>query len=157
MAATDNAALLDGLKKEQAALQAFVSLLEREQSLLMENQTEPLIALSEQKSTSAIALNALSEARQKLMPSEGEQTAAGMADWLSQNQPQVVPLWQSLMTLTDQAWQLNRVNGELIQMRWRNNQQALRVLSNAVNQANLYGPNGQTSYSPNSGRSLGSG
>ena len=61
------------------------------------------------------------------------------------------------MCLAAHASQLNRFNGELIQVRLRYNQQALHALIGASQQAaGLYGPNGQPSL-VGSGRALGSG
>lgn len=77
--------------------------------------------------------------------------------WLKANSPQGLAVWQENLALAERAQQLNHANGELIQMKLRRNQQLLTVLSNAVNKANLYGPDGQASFSPGSGRSLGSG
>jgi len=84
-------------------------------------------------------------------------SADAIRAWLKIHSPDGLSIWQGILDLAERARQLNNTNGELIQMKLRHNQQILTVLSNAVNQANLYGPDGQTSFSPGSGRSLGSG
>ncbi len=134
--------LLSALTAERAALLNFVALLEREQGMLVGNLTDQLLELSEQKSTDALGLNQLAETRRAL---------------LGTHSPQGLAVWHEILALAERAQLLNRTNGELIQMKLRRNQQLLAVLSNAVNKANLYGPDGQTSFSPGSGRSLGSG
>lgn len=150
--------LVAALAAERAALLKFVALLEREQGLLMENQNDQLLELSEQKSGEAIELNKLAEARRALMKQHIPQlTADGVRTWLATHSADGLSLWQEIVALAERAQVVNNANGEVIQMKLRHNQQSLSVLSNAVNKANLYGPDGQTSFSSGSGRSLGSG
>lgn len=151
-------ALLTALSTELSALQGFVSLLEREQNMLMNNETDQLTALAEQKSSDAIKLNQIAESRLSLLqPHIPQLNSRTIESWLSDNQPEALPSWSALINLTSHAQQLNQTNGELIQMKLRHNQQVLTVLSNAVNKAGLYGRNGQPNFSPGGGRSLGSG
>jgi len=166
------AQLLAVLNAERAALLNFVALLEREQGMLVENQTAELLKLSEQKSSDAHRLNKLAEARsaflQKNIPQPAIATqptgrASGSIDaetirtWLEKHSKDGFAAWKELIDLAERARQINKTNGELIQMKLRHNQQSLNVLNNAVNKAaNLYGPDGQPSFSPGSGRSLGS-
>ncbi len=150
--------LLSALTAERAALLGFIALLEREQGMLVENLTDQLLELSEQKSTNALALNELTETRRALLQKSFPQLDAGaIRAWLEMHSPEGLAMWQEILVLAEHAQQLNQTNGELIQTKLRRNQQLLTVLSNAVNKANLYGPDGQTSFSPGSGRSLGSG
>lgn len=151
--------LLSALTAERAALLNFVALLEREQGMLVENLTDQLLELSEQKSTGALGLNKLAETRRALMQKNLPQPGAAdtIRAWMGTHSPQGLAVWQEILALAERAQRLNRANGELIQMKLRRNQQLLTVLSNAVNKANLYGPDGQTSFSPGGGRSLGSG
>lgn len=150
--------LLAALTAERIALQNFVALLEREQSLLLENQTDQLLESAEQKSAQAISINELAETRRGLLRKDigiPELSAEAVHEWLQQNSAQGLPIWEGIRTLAERAQQLNNTNGELIQMKLRHNQQSLAVLSSAVNKANLYGPDGQPNFSPGSGRSLG--
>lgn len=152
------AQLLAALTTERAALLNFVALLEREQGMLVENQTGQLFELSEQKSSDAFSLNKLAETRRALLQKNIPQlTVDAIYAWLETCSPDGLAVWKEVTALAKRAQQLNQTNGELIQMKLRHNQQSLTVLSNAVNKANLYGPNGQTSFSAGSGRSLGSG
>ena len=150
--------LLAALTAEHTALLNFVALLEREQEMLVENSTDRLLELSEQKSTDALSLNELAETRRSLLQKKiPEFSVDTIHAWLAAHNPQGLAVWHEVLALAERAQQLNRTNGELIQMKLRHNQQSLAVLSNAVNKANLYGPDGQPSFSPGSGRSLGSG
>ena len=150
--------LLATLSTERAELTSFVTLLEREQKMLIENSTDLLLDLSKQKTVAAISLQELTDTRsttlQNLIP---QLTAAAINSWLLKHCPADSTIYAEILALAKHAHQLNRTNGELIQMKLRHNQQALTVLNNAANKANLYGSDGQPSLSPNGGRSLGSG
>jgi len=150
--------LLAALTAERAALLSFVDLLEREQGMLVENRTDRLLEQSEQKSNASFGLNELAEARRSLLQENLPKLSAdAIHAWLAAHNPQGLAVWHEVLALAERAQQLNRTNGELIQIKLRHNQQSLAVLSSTVNKANLYGPDGQPSFSPGSGRSLGSG
>jgi flagellar biosynthesis protein FlgN len=150
--------LLAALSDERVAVRDFVELLQHEQRLLTENDIEPLLVLAEQKSAHAIKLNELAEVCRrmlgKIIPSLD---SAAIQAWLEVNSREGLAMWQEVRALAEQAKQLNNINGELIQMKLRHNQQALAALSGAVNQASLYGADGQSNFSTGTGRSLGSG
>jgi flagella synthesis protein FlgN len=150
--------LLGALTAELAALRKFVHLLEQEQGLLLENNTDQLLEFSEQKTTQAISLNELAESRRSLLRENIQEiTVETIRAWLKTHSTEGLEIWQEIRTLAESTQKINHTNGELIQMKLRHNQKSLAVLSNAVNKANLYGPDGQTNFSPGSGRSLGSG
>ncbi|KXS33743.1 MAG: FlgN family protein [Candidatus Gallionella acididurans] len=151
--------LVTALTAERNALRDFVGLLEREQNTLVENLTDQLLTLAEQKSAAAQALTKLIEARHALLNNAlPESSSASIQTWLQTHNAAAWPIWQEVRGLTERARQLNQSSGELIQMKLRYNKQALTVLGNAVSKANLYGPDGQPNL-PNSGlgRTLGSG
>ncbi len=140
------------LHDERDALRAFVALLEQEQQVLLGTDTDPLLELAERKTRSADHLSELGRQRQLQLP-----PGASLASWIEQHAPASAAVWQNILTLAEQARQLNQTNGNLIQTRMRYNQQALQVLIGATQQASaLYGPNGQTAL-PATGRALGSG
>lgn len=126
--------------------------------MLVQNHSEDLIELAERKTRDAVKLNALIEARHRLLePIVAQQDADSLLTWLKKNAPQGSAIWQEIVNLGLRASELNRINGELIQIKLRHNQQRLIVLSNAVNKASVYGRNGQPDFSAGSGRTLGSG
>ena len=159
--------LIAALAAEHAALLKFVVLLEREQAMLVENLTDQLLELSEKKTADAFNLDRLAETRRALLKKNIPQsgiTASGdipgadtIHAWLKTFSPDGLAIWQKISATADRAHRLNHINGELIQMKLRHNQQSLAVLSSAADKADLYGPDGQHSFSPGSGRSLGSG
>ncbi|MGA7594640.1 MAG: flagellar protein FlgN [Gallionella sp.] len=150
--------LLAALTAEQAGLAGFISLLEREQALLVENLSDQLLELAEKKTNFTLDLNRLAQQRlallQEFIPQLGMDS---IQTWLNAHSPECMAVWQSILDLAKRSRQLNRTNGELIQIKLRHNQQTLAALSNAASKANLYGPDGQPDFSPGSGRSLGCG
>lgn len=146
------------LHAERAALQAFVTLLETEQQALMAGQTEQLLHLADNKTLAVQALTQLANARNSMLLAHGAASGPGSIDaWLEAHAADSLPVWQNIRQLAAQSQQINRSNGELIQARLRNNQQALTILRTAANGASgLYGPDGQP-HLPTPGRTLGSG
>lgn len=145
------------LTAERDALREFVSLLEHEQSALVENLSEQVLVLAEQKSELALRLNSLVEARNILFRHHyAGMDASSIQREMQLHDPRSWNLWLELRDYTAQAQRLNQSSGELIQLKLRHNQQALAVLNNAANQANLYGANGQPSFTPGTGRQLAS-
>jgi len=119
----------DTLRTEISRLGEFIDLLQREQALLVQGDTEALLLLSEKKTALANALAALAQER-----------ACEMGGMGSDPIPQA---WQKLLELAAKARDLNATNGQLISLHMQNNQQALAVLMNAANRAMTYGPDGQ--------------
>lgn len=151
------AELLAVLKHERVAVHGFVELLQQEQGLLLENSTDPLLALADQKTARALRLNELAEERRRLLRKFlSELTRTSIQAWFEVNSLECLAIWQEICSLAEQSQQINHINGELIQMKLRHNQQSLAALTQAVSKANLYGPDGQTNFTPGSGRSLGS-
>ncbi len=151
-----HAQLLAALGEERTAARAFVALLQQEQTLLLENSIDSLLMLAEKKSAQALHLNNLTEMRRTLMSRHLPLLDFSVVkNWLSLNSQEGLSLWMEVRALSEQAQQLNQINGELIQMKLRHNQQTLTALSQAVSQANVYGPDGQTNFSAGTGRSLG--
>ena len=80
-----------------------------------------------------------------------------MTKWLrGGGNPHIAELWRQLLALAEKARELNQLNGNMIDTRLRNNQQALAILQAAANQSALYGPDGQT-HGLGLGRPLGKG
>jgi flagella synthesis protein FlgN len=149
---TSTAEFLSNLNDECAALSAFVVLLEDEQNALLGQPSETLLQLAEAKTQLADKITALAEARKRFLPEATRDTV----EWLKKNAPQGLPKWQEARQLAAQAHQINKTNGELIQIKLRYNQQALNALYGAAQSAaGLYGADGQTNPH-NASRKLGS-
>ncbi|HEU0187070.1 MAG TPA: flagellar protein FlgN [Gallionellaceae bacterium] len=140
------------LNQELAALRAFVDLLEKEQQLLLSNDADQLLPLSETKAQAATRITQLTRQRRDAwLAKPGD----SMEKLLPRVAPALLTVWQNILKLAAQAQELNHINGELIQSGLRRNQQALAALQSASQHAaGLYGPDGQPSLG-GSGRVLG--
>jgi len=144
--------MLARLKSERDRLSAFVVLLEHEQEVLLGTDTNALLPLAEKKAKDADALNSLTRERRDLLPD-----SLSTEKWLQANSPAGLALWHEVLQLAEQAQRQNHLNGELIQIKMRYNQQALVALVGATQHAaGIYGRDGQPNM-PITGRNLGSG
>lgn len=142
------------LNSELVTLRKFVALLTSEQEFLLNNDAENLLTLSEVKAQAANQLMGIASERRKSLLVNSSDT---MESWLSKHSPTSLKVWEDIKKFAAEAQHLNSTNGELINSRMRNNQQALSVLHNASRSAaGLYGPDGQANLS-SGGRHLGSG
>lgn len=139
----------DTLPTEISRLGEFIDLLQREQALLIQGDTEALLLLSEKKTALANTLAALAQERAAEMGSDTINLKKLMVS------DPISPAWQKLLELAAKARDLNTTNGQLIGLHMQNNQQALAVLMNAANRAMTYGPDGQQTAGVG-GRILGS-
>jgi flagella synthesis protein FlgN len=142
-------ALAKNLEAESRAYQDFIQVLQTEQDALVQGNVDPLLELARIKSEKVVLLSQLAESRARFLSAQGcSQEHGGMTKWLHQQRdektPQIAELWQQLLTLAENAQQLNQINGSMIDTRLRNNQQALAILQVAAKQSALYGPDGQT-------------
>lgn len=141
-----NPALLLGntLSEEVRKLGEFVLLLKREQELLTRGDIEALLPLTENKTSLANQLAALSQAREGMLARLGLAGGrVGMEAWLASYGEDNTRAWQKLLDLAAEARDLNATNGKLIGLHMQHNQQAFAILMTATNQALNYGPDGQ--------------
>ena len=135
------------LAEEAGAIALFVELLKREQAQLSQGQTDELSALAEQKSTLAARLQRLAGLRSDWLASLGYfADRAGIETWLQQH-PQETPVaasWAAIMTQAAEARELNRLNGELIELHLQHNARALNALRGGEDSLDLVGPDGQS-------------
>ncbi|NTV10284.1 MAG: flagellar protein FlgN [Zoogloea sp.] len=132
------------LDEEVVLLRAFIELLRREEAMLVDGRVDALFPLAAEKVELCRKLQHLSDDRALLMGQAGlaasdaniRSTLAASAAALAQ--------WDTVIGLARDAREHNRVNGGLIRTRMQNNQQALTVLLAAVDQPQVYGPDGQT-------------
>lgn len=137
--------LSQALGEELAALGKFIALLQREQELLKQADTESLLPLIEEKNLLANRLGTLAQARENELKRHAlEAGRKGMEAWLARvGKDKDRQAWQKLMQLANEARDLNVLNGKLIGMHMQHNQQAFSALMNATNRAMTYGPDGQ--------------
>lgn len=154
MAPAPLAAILAG---ELAALREFVTLLQEEQSALLDGKGDGLAALVEKKSALAGRLTDCAGQREAALAGLGLPAGRdGMEAWLATAAAAARNDWQELLPLAATARNLNELNGKLIGTRLQHNQQALTALMGATAQAMTYGPDGHARPPAGSGRSRGS-
>lgn len=89
-----------------------------------------------------------------LLESMGQQRVALLADTdgdpLIENK-QLSMLWQELLLLAEKCQNKNRINGGIIEVGFRQSQQALDILQGSSSKPELYDNSGQATKSTNSG------
>lgn len=142
---------MDFLRQEQATLDRFIDLLQQEQAALVAANVDQLQPLSELKQKLSEELNGLARQRVAVLERAGfKADAAGMQAWLSKQPASAAEAWTQLRERAQTAQHLNQTNGKLIQSHLQHNQQALAVLMNAANKADIYGADGQPRTGPGS-------
>ena len=146
----ETTALQQTLVAEAEAVQQFAELLKLEQTSLSSGNTDELPAFAEQKVKLAVHLNTLSAQRNAALATQGlDADRAGVEAWCAKhpNENEVVAAWSRILLVAGEARELNRLNGELIQIRMQYNARALEALQGGKNSLALYGPDGQSTTS----------
>jgi flagella synthesis protein FlgN len=149
---TETAAFVQTITAEADAVQQFVDLLKLEQNTLSSGKTDDLPAFAEQKSKLAINLNSLATQRNTSLAAQGFGVdRTGVESWCAKypDEKTAKMAWTKILSLAFEARELNRLNGELIQMRMHYNAEALEALQGGRNSLDLYGPDGQSTTAGN--------
>ena len=148
---TDEASpLLPLLTEEAGAISRFIDLLKREQSQLAQGATEELPALADQKTLLAEHLQGLAVQRNAWLSAQGcPPDRPGIEAWqdLHPEAETLAPAWAKIIALASEAHELNRLNGELIDLHMRHNTRALNALRGSTASLSLYGSDGQSRIS----------
>ena len=137
---------------EAEAVQQFAELLKLEQTSLSSGNTDELPAFAEHKVNLAFHMNTLSAQRNASLATQGfDADRAGVEAWCAKypNEKDVATAWSRILSLAGEARELNRLNGELIQIRMQYNTKALEALQRGKNSLALYGPDGQSTTTGN--------
>lgn len=130
-------------------LNELVSLLSTEQTSLIDMDIDVIEHLLDEKSELIKQITESSRNRHQALGKAGfDANENGMATWVRTNAEQKMEAaWQAFQTQLEQAKELNRVNGQMINQHFQRNQQALNQLQGTAPNAgaSVYGPNGQTS------------
>lgn len=139
-ATADNTAITR-LSVENAAWQALLNVMSKEEQMLADGNADQLPALNASKLEQLQTLNNLVRARNEDLVAEGlTPDQAGMDAWLTQyGDPEHHVRWQRLLNLEHEAQALNQRIGVLIDLRLNSTRQALNVLiHSATGQGGLY-------------------
>ncbi|MDR2164321.1 MAG: flagellar protein FlgN [Zoogloeaceae bacterium] len=144
------AGFLEIIIQEADFVERFVRLLEQEKVLLTEGRTEALVAAVKDKEQLAAKLNDLTQRRGRYLADNGfAPNRAGMESWSARHpgQEQAIAAWNRTLALAARAKELNRLNGQLIELHMQYTGQALEILLRKENRLDLYGPDGRSTAS----------
>ncbi|MDX5363623.1 MAG: flagellar protein FlgN [Pseudazoarcus pumilus] len=153
--AAARARFVQAIDAELASLEQFRELLQREQALLIDGDTDGLMSLTPKKSALHQQLQRQHDALAMLLGQHGITPSAEAIQQLCAGLPDVLARWDSILDLGAEVKALNEINGKLITERMQNNQAALSVLLSAADQPSLYDAGGSARPSGR-GRHLGS-
>lgn len=143
----DHQELIRGLNDEARLLQQFVDLLLLEQKALSAGSTDDLPPLAEEKSKLAVQLDRIAEYRGKSLVAMGfSADRKGIEAWCARfpTDQTAAHMWEKVVDLAHEAQALNRLNGELIQLRMNVTAAAMESLRVGKSSLELYGPDGQS-------------
>ena len=144
-------AVASNLSTEVKLARELVIVLQEEQSQLLSTSIVELESLVAKKATLIAELTQYTKKRNENLKLAGyEPSFAGMLAWLesSKDHPDAIKLeksWSDLVSITQSAKELNRLNGMLISSHMIRNQQALTILQGSKPNEGMYGPDGQPS------------
>ncbi|MDR0577616.1 MAG: flagellar protein FlgN [Candidatus Accumulibacter sp.] len=146
--AEDLSGIPEIVAREAELVERFVRLLEREKTLLAEGRADLLAPAVEEKEALAAKLNELTRQRGRALAGQGfSPDRAGMASWSARHpeQKEAIAAWNDTLSSAAQAKELNRQNGQLIQLHMQFTGQALEILQRREERLDLYGPDGRSS------------
>ena len=134
------------LVKEQQIMQTLQQLLLQEQAVLIEASIDGLVELTQEKSSLIGDLGRLAKQRHLALAANGFNTnESGMLEWIASiPSVDIAAGWNSLLSMTKEARELNRINGMLIGRHLLRNQSELNVLQGKPQNSNFYGRDGQS-------------
>ncbi len=156
-ALTDPRKLQQLLDNEVVLMRSLDQILTQEETVLINNEAEKLGVITPEKNAVLMQILELEKNRNQLLTSIGyAPDAKGMQDFFAasvENTP-LKEMWETLLTISSVAQEKNRTNGLLISRQLSRNQSALNVLQQNTQTGSMYGADGQSKNSPNTGRGI---
>ncbi len=140
---------------EVTQLRTFITLLGREESLLVAGDTDALLALTNEKTELYHTLQRLHDARAMLLGRLGLANSGEAIRSLCADMPDTLTQWDEVLRLAAEARERNSLNGKLVIERMQHNQGALSILLAAADRPQLYDADGHA-RTTGGGRILGS-
>lgn len=127
-------------------LNNLVLLLSREQEALINMDIDQIEDLLDQKGVLLQRISTSVKNRHDALAKVGfDADENGMASWIKSNRlEKELQLWQGFQQNLEQAKELNRLNGQMINKHFNRNQQSLGQLQGKPATSGVYGPNGHT-------------
>ncbi|NRR30080.1 flagellar protein FlgN [Oxalobacteraceae bacterium] len=146
---------MNSLRGEQTLMTSLLEVLKQEQAHLIAADIEGLTALTVEKTVLVNQMAVLASQRHSALGAAGYPAQeSGMDAWLAASGDSDAPaLWHEVLALTQEAKELNRINGMLINRHMSHTQGALNALRPQTQNANhFYGPSGiATTSTPSRG------
>lgn len=139
---------LDTLHDEQHLVSSLLDLMKQEQQCLIGADTDGLNAITPRKAERMNELAVLANQRHQALGGAGfSADEAGMQAWAGQSERAASEAWHTLLDLTREAKEINRVNGMLINKQMTHNQNLINAMRQPANAADttVYGRTGQAS------------
>ena len=138
---------LDTLHDEQHLVSSLLDLMKQEQQCLIGADTDGLNAITPRKAERMNELAVLANQRHQALGASGfPADEAGMQAWAGQSADRAASeAWHTLLDLTREAKEINRVNGMLINKQMTHNQGLINAMRQPANapDTTVYGPTGQ--------------
>ncbi len=147
------------IDQEVEVMQSLTQILDEEQLVLVNNEAEKLETITPNKNQLLAKVVDLEKHRVTVLQQLGvSNDTSGMRQLFSANlhNPKLEASWQSLLSLSAEAQEKNRMNGLLINRQLNKNQATLNVLqAGTAHQAgSMYGADGQSKLKPSTGRGI---
>ncbi len=148
------------IEKEIGLMQALARTLAEEQTILIDNNVEALLVLTQEKNGLLGQITQIEKDRNTLLVQHGfGPDQQGMLELITAKSEESAYLhlqecWDSLLKISADAQELNRVNGGLINRQITRNQSTLNVLQSGGQAGSMYGADGQTKISGNASRGI---
>lgn len=127
------------LEGEISCTRKLLETLNRETEILVDRDISALESFTAEKAELINQLKSIAEQRETLLTE--------LADEPLKTDDQAATLWQDLMSLAANCQEKNHVNGSIIEIGYRQSQQALDILQGTARKPELYDHAGQTTRS----------
>jgi flagella synthesis protein FlgN len=137
------------LRDEQQLIGSILELMKSEQQFLVSADADGLASINPKKLQLAQKMAELSRLRHRALGAAGFlPSESGMEPWLAVGgNDELRSQWNSLLELTREAKELNRVNGMLVNKQMAHTQGMLNALRPAAAGTSVYGPGGHATSS----------
>lgn len=156
-ALTNSRKLQQLMEDEVVLMRSLDQLLAEEQSILTNNEAEKLGVITPEKNNLLTRIIELEKNRNLLLSSIGYSPDTKGMQAFFDTVPDNLAMeetWKVLLSISSDAQEKNRTNGLLINRHLSRNQSALNILQQNNQSSSMYGADGQTRNSSNSGRGI---
>ena len=132
-------------EQDSRLVDQLLVLLNKEQANLINADIDAIEGIIDEKAQLLQSISVTVQNRYDALSKNGfEGNEQGMAAWLTgQKEPAIHQSWLKFQKMLDQAKELNRINGMLINKHFNRNQQFIDALNSAHSPGQMYGANGQ--------------